>query len=72
MVAVLAANLELVEALRHARSAAARWVRDTLVALLTETDFAAALPGMMLPDDASQERAGELVRRLLELTAPGS
>jgi hypothetical protein len=69
VVAVLAANHDLVGELRIPESAVAQWVRETLENMLSTSDFAAAIPGMMMPDDESQERAAALVQRLLQFVA---
>lgn len=67
IVTVIDGRSEIVEEVHFARPDLRTYLRDNLRSLLSERDFLDALPGHLLPDAASQQRLGLILRRMKRL-----
>jgi hypothetical protein len=67
LVAVLDGRPTLIDEIRGARLDVRMYIASELKALLAEADFVDALPGLLLPDIASQRRLPSLIGKLTEL-----
>ncbi len=66
VVTVIDGRPELVDEVRSAPSDLQKYLSNELRVLSTNRDFLDALPGHLLSDDASQQRAGLILRRMRE------
>ena len=67
IVTVIDGRPELVDEVRLAAADLQNFLREEFRALLSNRDFREALPGHLLPDAASQQRLGLVVKRMQEL-----
>ena len=68
-IAVIDGRSSLITELENASPELKNYVADSVRALLAEPHFLDALPGYLLPDDASQARIGQLMAKLRGLEA---
>jgi predicted nucleotidyltransferase len=69
VIAVIDGRPELIEKIRAADSELKDYLRDEFAKLLHNAEFTEAIPGHLLPDDASQERRGLIIERLNQIAA---
>jgi hypothetical protein len=70
IVTVIDGRAELVDEVRKAERQLIKYLSKEFRSLLLNHDFMDALPGHLLPDAASQQRLGLLIKRMRELTEP--
>jgi len=70
IVAVIDGRPAIVDDVAGAAAAVRAYIRSEIGALLENRDFLEALPGFLLPDQASQARRGLLEERLQAIAAP--
>jgi predicted nucleotidyltransferase len=71
VVAVIDGRTELADEARLAAPDLRKYLSDQFGALLSNHDFLEALPGHLLPDIASQQRAGLVLKRMKQLILEG-
>jgi predicted nucleotidyltransferase len=69
LVAVLDGRPTTVDERKAARPELRMYIASEFAALLAKADFVDALPGLLLPDNASQRRLPSLIGKLNELAA---
>ena len=72
LLAVIDGRPELSEEVAQAPDDVRSYIRAELAALLRQRAFLDALPGYLLPDQASQARIGILLQRLCTLAGEGT
>jgi predicted nucleotidyltransferase len=71
IVTVFDGRPELTDEVHAAPADLRKYLSDELGALISNPNFLEALPGHLLPDAASQQRAGLVVKRMKQLTSEG-
>lgn len=71
VITIIDGRSELVEEVKHAPLDLRNYLSNQLAALLSNRDFLDSLHGHLLPDAASQQRAGLVLERMRELTIQG-
>jgi predicted nucleotidyltransferase len=71
IVTVVDGRLEIVDEVRLAAADLQEYLSGEFRALLSNRDFLEALPGHLLPDAASQQRLGLVVKRMQQLVVTG-
>ena len=71
IVTVIDGRPEIVDEVHLAQQDLQRYLSDEFRALLSNRDFREALPGHLMPDAASQQRLGLVVKRMQQLVVQG-
>jgi len=71
IITVIDGRAELVEEVRAASTELQNYLGREFETLLSNRDFLDALPGHLLPDAASQQRLGLVVKRMQQLVVKG-
>jgi predicted nucleotidyltransferase len=67
VITVIDGRAEVVEEVRHSEMQVQRYLSDRFSSLISSRDFLDALPGHLLPDTASQDRAGLVLQRMRDM-----
>jgi hypothetical protein len=68
VITVIDGRAEITEEVSNARMDLRQYLSIQFLDLLASRDFLEALPGHLLPDSASQQRAGIVIERIRQLT----
>jgi hypothetical protein len=68
IITVVDGRPELTKEVSDAQPELRQYLSDQFLSLLASRDFLEALPGHLLPDDASQQRVGIVIERIRQLT----
>jgi hypothetical protein len=71
IVTVIDGRAEIIDEIHLVSADLRKYLSDEFSALLSNRNFLEALPGHLLPDAASQQRAGLLIKRMRQLVVEG-
>ncbi|HTS34733.1 MAG TPA: hypothetical protein VMH04_03615 [Candidatus Solibacter sp.] len=71
VITVIDGRIELIDEISQSVPEIRQYLCDEFRALLSNREFLDALPGHLLPDEASQQRIGLIVERMRKLISMG-